>query len=274
MAHLSRTVYQAAVIIISLLTIPFTTQSCSVKEMRDACPCRVDLDLTELLECRDGCRQGTIEAAIFDASGVRLYSRGFGADTCARIYTLSVPRGDYRICALYFSDIDVWDKSGDIIELNAGAEADSLYGESAPLDTHAEEAVFRPAAYKQFTTVNVFFTSPVTGLAVEITAPSNALDADTLEGCGCDCHQSGIVDGQRFSRRICRQRSDDIIVSLRSSLSGRMIAQVSVASLMRSKAYDYQAKSLGDIDIMVDFGLGTITLETEGWKESFLNVIF
>ena len=274
MANTAVHIRRAAELFLTFLTIPFTTQSCSVKEMRGACPCRVDLDLTELLECREGCRQGTIETSVFDAAGTVIYNRSFGADTCSSIYELLVPRGKYSICALYFSNVDVWNISAGTLGLKAGAEPDSLYGETAAVDATGEEQFFRPAAFKQFTTVNINFTAPVYGLSVGISAPSSSVNMCPLEGGTGELRHSATVYGQKYSRRICRQSGDDIIVSFTNPAAGSLIARVSVAELMRSKGYEYNAKSLGDIDITVDFGLRSITLETEGWKESFLNVIF
>lgn len=274
MANTSFHLHQAARLLIIIPAITFTTHGCSVKEMRDACPCRVVLDLSVLLECRGGCRRGTVETDFFDASGTRLSSHMFGADTCRTLYEFKVPRGQYRISAAYFSDIEVWSPDEGRMELLAGAEADSLYGESALIDAWGEETVFRPEADKQFTTVNIYFSSPVTGLAVEVSAPSNSIDMSGLAACGDRSRHYAIVDGQRHSCRICRQCSDDIIVSFFNPFAGKMIAQLNVAEMSRSRGYDFNARILSDIDITIDFEQGNITLETEGWKESFLNVIF
>ena len=258
--------------ILFITIIAFALHSCTVKEMREACPCRVGLDFSQLLSKASG---GTvIRTVISDGEGRTRYFREFGTDTCASHYEIVLARGTYTATSLLFDGSESWITDQETIRLKEGAEADSLYGESSFLDARGEEAENIPAALKQFATLFIRFSSPVENLQIEASLNSSCLESRNLAAKASPFALSRTFSGETASIRLPRQCSGEILLSFCEAGTGKPVATLNLSPLLQRINYDFGAPELADIILSMDFGAARATIEVEGWKESFIIVTF
>lgn len=257
---------------IIIFIVTFISVSCSVKEMREACPCRVGLDFSELLPVASP--EEEIVATVTGDDGKTVYRRRFGTDTCDSRYEILLPKGLYTSAALLSSGEAVWMQEEEGIRLREGFQADSLYGQAASLDAMDEEAGFIPKPLKQFATLFILFPTPVSNLRVEMTMPSSFINTGDLSARESPFAESSIINGESGSLRLPRQTGRDISITFFDGGSARPLAAVDLAPLLQKNGYDFNAPELADIYLTMDFGTGKATIEVEGWKESFIIVTF
>lgn len=251
----------------------FTLTCCSVKEDRSLCPCRVCFDYSRLLaDSRAGSlEKKRIETSVFDKDGNEICRILTDGEVNDRAET-ELQRGYYTATTLICGSEAAF-SDGRILRA-AAAGADSLFGESAPLDAAAESAVSIPAPYKQFISVTLHFSTPVHNIAVELSAPSTAVDRFTLEGEKEPGTISAVADGESVSFRLLRQAGNDIGLSITESTTGLVIARIGLGSLLTKSGFDFRAKSLNDIDIYADLKAGAISIKVQGWESEPISIIF
>ena len=158
--------------------IAFSALSCSVKETRESCPCRVGLDYSSILE--KAAPGGVIRTFVSDAEGNIACFREDGTDTCLNRYEILLRKGVYTCTSLLCEGGECWEYDGSLMQLREGRQADSLYGEALPLEARGEEAEARPEPLKQFATLHIRFAAAVEKLGIAVSLPSSLIDGRTL----------------------------------------------------------------------------------------------
>ncbi len=240
--------------------------------MRESCPCRVGLDYSLLLQ--QASPGEMIITTISDAGGKMRWQGEFLADTCPVRYGILLAKGQYTASSLLFGGDRNWSVDENEIKLREGAEADSLFGEAAPLDARGEEAESVPAALKQFATLFIRFGAPVSGLEVEVGLNSSSIASRDLSAAPGPMAIKRTVSGEMASFRLPRQCDTDISVAFNDKADGRLLAALDLSPLLQKRGYDFKAPELSDIFLDMDFEARKATIEVEGWKESFIIVTF
>lgn len=251
------------------------TIGCSVKEMREYCPCRVDFDMTGIIagEMAGMFPGRTIEVALYDESGKKCYGRSFGTDTCASHYEEIVPRGRYTVSAVIVRK-DSEEMNSERIAPHHGGQIDSLYGISAPLDATGEEAAAALEAYKQFATVSIKLLSAPGNTEIHLSAPSSSVFRQSLHATGDKLEISSEYDGGISSFRILRQDGYDLALNFINLLTGERIASIDLGPRLKEIGYDFSAADLADIIIIADLDRGMASITVDGWQEELLFIIF
>lgn len=250
------------------------TSCCPVKEIRDACPCRVDLDLSRIL-ARPETGPGSgreIGVAVYDRDGGKVYDRMFGTDTCAAVYEAELPRGHYTVSALSVREGS--DAIPEMVGPGTGGVVDSLYGISTPVNATGEEAAVILEPFKQFATLSVRLLSAPAGADICLDAGSSAIERKSLLAAGEKYQLRTAYDGTTAGFRIPRQAGYDLSLSVIDISSGGLLAEIDLGGRLRDAGYDFSATNLADIVIIIDLGESTASIEVEGWKEALLFVIF
>lgn len=255
-----------------ILTATFTLVSCSVKEMREACPCRVALDFSNLLP--KACAGGEIITTITGADGKNARSYRFGTDTCATRYEILLRKGKYTVSSLLTAGESLWSDEEEGIRLRPGAQSDSLFGEVSHLDASGEESESKPLALKQFTTLFILFSAPVSDLLTEVDIPSCFIRTEDLSAVESPFSISRRISGGTAGFRLPRQSGEGLSVTFFDGGRTQPLAFVDLAPLLRKNGYDFHARELSDITLIMDFGEGKATIAVEDWKESFIIVTF
>lgn len=232
------------------------TSSCSVKEDRTGCPCRLDVFFEEV-------PSGGIVVA---ASGREMIFEdmvGGAASWSWKEY--EVPKGTVN---LYGSNIP-----GPVL-IEVGDEADSIYACASTVDCSGETALDTIRLCKQFATLSICFLS-VEGAVMQY--------EPVIRGnvCGLDLNGLELVRGQfRFSPaetaagcyrvRIPRQADDSLAMDLVPVSGGKSADVVEIGKMIRAAGYDWSAADLEDISLVIDFAKMAITVKISPWTADFV----
>lgn len=217
--------------------------SCSVKEQRDACPCRLEMDLSAF-------REVTRQVHVDTGSGERTLALSGGEDL---IYREELSRRQ----AL---GVSVW------CEL----ETDSLYLFCQELSADRERLSVQAVPYKQFATVELYVMPPEEALApVTYTIQSDYGAIDVRTGKPVKKDLSIPLGGQsdRFRFRLPRQDKNSHLVLLAREFDGRQ-RSYPLGQWVRDSGYDWQARDLDDLFVGVDFSTATVQIRIDGWQEA------
>jgi hypothetical protein len=258
--------------ILFITIIAFALHSCTVKEMREACPCRVGLDFSNLLEMAS--EQGVIRVNVTDSEGKSVFFKEYAADTCEHRYEITLPKGTYTISSLLANDYQSWKPEEDGIRLVEGCQADSLYGEAEFLDALGEEAEAIPDALKQFAILFIKFAAPVKNLRMDVLIPTSFISSKDLAPLPSPIILSDMVTGKTAVVGLPRQCSEDIIISFFEGRSTSPILSINLSSRLKEIGYDFSAPSLENIYLSIDFNAGQARIEVEGWKDCPIFITF
>lgn len=244
----------------SLTLTTFLTIGCSIAEQRSGCPCWVGLDFSKVLaqeNLRNG-SPGSIDLTIYDTGGNVAYSHSYGLDSCASLYEIEIPRGQYTLSAVVGST-----------GIGPDRQAGPLYGNALHLDAEGEyaEAVAEP--FKQFADIDIkIISSPYDSLDISLTAASAAVDKRSLEGLKEQYSCSRTVSDGTALFSILRQAGGEVQLSFSEALTGNHITDIDLGAWLKEIGYDFSADNLADIVLILDFHNGTASLSIAGWLDA------
>ncbi|MBP5389560.1 MAG: hypothetical protein J6Y27_04360 [Bacteroidales bacterium] len=234
--------------------------SCTVKEDRAGCPCR----LSVLIE--DG-RQEKAPVTYAVGGADPVLEERFSAGALLRADDCEIPKGLWDSYA--YSGLSAGRLEGTVARIPAGMPSDPLYAGAAPLDATGEEATSRIGLHKQYAAVTLdlreylptaeglqlFASGNVCGLDLARLAPVEGTFACALEP----------VEDRVFRFLAPRQRDDSL--ELQVWTGGELDHTLPLGKAMAAAGYDWTAPDLADITlaltlISLDFGV-----EVVGWDE-------
>ena len=242
-----------------ILAVALMAGSCSVKEERAECPCWLRV---------------FIEPFPHGGAAVSAY-------TTAQVLHDKVDAGDYPGCweasvPRAFIGVSCHNRpasmtmEGSLVTIPKGNQCDSLYAHHAVVDCTGEEAEDHARLCKQFATVYMSFE-----------------DAGDGKGCPYDVRIRGDVDGMDMESfkphegafeyapaelqplfyrfRVPRQRNDSLTLELYDRKEGRHLDSLPLGEYIRKSGFDWEAQSLDDIVITVNFSKIEIEIKVSGW---------
>lgn len=243
-----------------------TAVSCSVREDRSACPCVLVVDLS-----------GTLDLARTPASW---WDKGlsialFRENRCFRQAALRyeeaepewecrVEQGEVGVVGVLGQDAGLL--SGSELRYPEGCEADALYVSSRVVPCYGEEVRTSLELSKQFSRVTIEGLD-VFSASLQVTAVCNGLDLLTrqaLEGpfrFPLRCDADGCC---RF--RLPRQASDEVRILLLDA-DGHLDNAIPLGAYMTEVGYDWNAPSLSDVFVRIDYITEAITVTVDDWTQ-------
>ncbi|MBQ6910694.1 MAG: hypothetical protein IJQ35_00855 [Bacteroidales bacterium] len=213
--------------------------SCTVKEDRGNCPCRlmIKADSTTSISAWYGSH--------------RLFEGLMGG-----VADRPVPRGTVEIVA----------NEGDFT-VPEGRQMDRLYAQLLEVDTHGETAGVSVRLNKQFATVFLAFKDEENGRIgddLQVTGSVCGADRRTLEPVEglFRCIPDGSERGYRF--RLPRQKDESLKVLL--SRDGKPTDTIDLGHLITRAGFNWKAESLGDVSILCDLSARTFTITVMEWE--------
>lgn len=249
----------------ALLALPL---SCSIKEDRSACPCLLTVDLSRTLDA------GITPPSWWDKGlYIALFKDGNGCFSKDKLklseaqpeYDYRVEKGDVGVTGIL--GLDAGSLSGNEIRYREGCQSDRLYVSSRVVPCYGEVARTALEMYKQFSNIEI------TGLdtfdyRMEVTAGCDGLDVlsrQALEGTFrfvLTCDPEGVC---RF--RMPRQDKDDLKILLWRA-DGQLDNALPLGAYLTKIGYDWNAPSLSDVSIHVDFVTASISITVDDWTQS------
>lgn len=231
--------------------------SCSVKEDRQACPCRLMLDLT-----------GT------DTSLVRtLYVRGVALgdvifmDTLDRerltdMYVRDVPHGEIRVT--------VWGASGtaDDLIIPYGSECPQLYMSAFTADTMGEAYYREVVLCRNHCRLTILLNGHDLPYQLTLRGKVNGYGMDGMPSGGefsCVAYP-GKEDG--MSAVVPRQVDASLLLDVEDE-DTEVVRTFALGEYLAHGGYDWQQKDLDDATVILDYSVTGIKVTYKGWDKEY-----
>ena len=244
-------------IITVLAAVMMTAGSCSVKEDRADCPCWLKVFIDPFP------RSGAVITAV-DSEPV--FTDMVEEENYVDCYEATVPRRVLALsCFRYYPTLSM--NGGDII-IPKGSQADSLYAHHAEVDCRCERAEYHAALDKQFATVymtvgqekefpyDIVIKGGVDGMDMYSFRPH--------EGAFEYCPKESAPAFFQF--RLPRQKDGSLTLELYRKTDGVLLDTLPLGQYILDSGFDWEAESLEDIEILVDFSKMEPQIKVSEWK--------
>lgn len=246
-----------------LIIIFFLSLSCSVMEVRNPCPCDVDVFWQE--------RDKVFVGLYFWNEGRLILSDVSSADVTGGRRSVRVERGMNRLCALKIPRMDRVTADG--VRVSFGSQADSLYCCSMDVDCSTDVASASLLFHKEFATLRFSFA----GVDAALYPFDLVLRSDV---CGISFPGMEMVAGRFEYRlhpekeegaccRVLRQGPGSLDLCFVRKSDGSVQETVPLGDELAAMGYDWQAEDLSDVDIMIDYEYLRVRLAALPWEEEF-----
>ena len=241
-----------------LLAVVLAAGSCSVKEERAECPCWLKVFIEPFPH----------EGAVISAyTTVQVLSDKVSTDEYGGCYEASVPRSYLGVsCHNTPSSMTV---KGSLVTIPKGGQSDSLYAHHAMVDCTGEEAVDRAKLGKQFATVYMTFEDPGDGSCpydVRISGNVDGMDMASFKPHDGEFEYAPTeVQPLFYQYRVPRQKDSSLSLDLYSKEDGSYVDSLPLGEYIRESGFNWQAESLEDIVITVNFAKIEIEVKVSEW---------
>lgn len=233
----------------------FLWASCSVKEARQDCPCRLEVDLTAFGEVT---RQVSL-----DLDGKALERSLLGPDSLL-VRT--------RVAASDFLDIRVWsgvsrmEARGSLLQVKEGNDGDSLFLFCSRLPGRRESALVKAVPHKQFATVvlQVLPEDLPAGVRFTVRGQYGSFDLDGGQPVAAPL-VIPLPEGKAESAfRLPRQEAAGVLVLEEDDGKGNL-RSYPLGEWILAAGYDWNAPDLDDILVAVDFVMNSFQVQVSPW---------
>lgn len=241
--------------------------SCSIKEDRQGCPCRLYLDFSEA----DPVRNPELVLNISDGNGL-VWSDTLRAESCdgglyPSEYMVEVPRNGVYVNVWSGVPAEFLADSGLIIP--SGRDCPPVYMHNASVGTDGEIAYDSVVLHKNYCSLTLNFVQPEDGFPYRLRL-SGLVDGYCLDGslkfgeflCPLELSSVG-------STVVNVPRQADGSLCLHLTEDGTLLKTFAVGNYIEASGYDWNALDLGDLTIDIDYSNAKVTLKTSLWEETF-----
>lgn len=226
--------------------------SCSVKEDRSECPCRLEIGIAAFL------KYGPNPSAMIYSDDFPVIPHREG-----EFFITDVEKGDYKICVRTGNGED----SGRIHMTPPETEPDSLYSFRAIALCNGESKRVNALPHKQFCTVSIRVNGiEGSDIAYRIKGSYNGLDILLGEPLYGHFEFSVFPQDENGSLRfrLSRQGEEGNLSIL--SIRGDDEWNLPLGKWMKDAGYDWKAEDLEDFEAVVDYSGATVTLRVRDWE--------
>ncbi len=251
-----------------LPAVLMTLSSCSVKEVREDCPCLLNVDLRRAF---DDIVNGPEELLISVYCPQTFYRKTYLSWNFPDSLEIKVPRGQVTVSAVSVrSGSSLRDRS---LLISYGNQADSVYAFSSTVDASGESARENVELHKQYSTVYLKFLWSEEGIpssspGLRIKGSTNGLVTDALEPTkGAFCIEMPSADlGGVLSFRIPRQTDKSLTLEMYDPDSQEILDEIPLGEHIDRTGYDWNAVDLQDIYIEIDCSQTEVTVSVSEWN--------
>lgn len=252
--------------LIYLVLIVALTLSCSIKEDRTECPCRLVLDFSEIdttfVKSLDVLATHEGEIVFRDRVPLKDFEHEFIRD---------VPHGDVRLSVWCIGDEYIDDRHGVVIPY--GCECPVLYMKSFLADTRGELCRETVLVHKNYCR-----------LTVEVKGAEESLYSLTFKGNVDGYSLDGLPSEGDFASVAYPDESGCLQTGLPRQVDASLLLEVddrtsvlktfALGEYIINGGYDWTAEELEDLTVTLDYQVTYIKVSISGWdKEYFYNII-
>lgn len=240
--------------------------SCSVKEDRTVCPCRLVLDM----EAVDTSVVKSAELVIGGSGGFyfrdTLVVEDFGTE-----YVVNVPRGEVGVGVYCGADGCVDEKGG--MGIGYGEECPRVYMHSSIFEASGEVVVEKVLMKKNHCTMTIHVeTEKEFPFRLEAKGSVDGYDLGGIPSVGQFMYAMFVNDNGECQLTLPRQRDNSL--TLEVSDGTEVLKSFAVGEYVAASGYDWSADDLKDIVVTLDYSLTRLKISVEGWRKEYVfNVV-
>ena len=248
--------------ILIVLFVLFGIIGCSVKEERDACPCRLFLDLTsvDIMDC------SPVQLYIMSEDGIE-YEAEFNNDNFQDTCILVVPRKELDI-VLWSGGDGYMDNNGLTIPL--GEDSPPVYIHSRNLLAHGESVHDVVTLEKNYCILGVDFVDPdrVQGLALRGDVAGFDRYGRPVGGEFCVCSHVDSLSGLHNTFYVPRQVGNSLYLDVEEA-SGK-VKTFPIHEYISEFGYDWKDRNLNDLNMLLEYTPVGVSITIRGWDQEIV----
>lgn len=259
---------------VACLLIPMAA-ACSIKEDRSDCPCRLRLDMSGTatmshVKVNVAASDGSLFSDEYVPAGT-VAGAGNGHDGAALIF--EIPRGPAEIAAAAGDDGRFSDGNG--LRIPLGEECPPVYTYCSTVDASGEYCEDKIVLSKNYCRISVKMTGEsgaVYPFSLETLGNVSGYGFDMTPEHG-DFRYVMNPDAEGiFHVNVPRQYDSSLI--LRVAEDDRSLRDFAIGEYLEEGGYDWTARELADVELVIDYAKADLTLTVEDWEVSFgFNVV-
>ena len=235
---------------------------CSVKEVRDGCPCRLLLDMTSV----DKVDQSPFTLFIASKVGFE-YSTVMDGDICDDTCVVEVPRTKLDV-VLWSGDEGRMDNNGLVIPF--GQQCPRIYMYATEIDADGELIYNRVALKKNYCLLSVSVEDPHEVSGMKISGGVDGFDKLGRPHCGEFSVFSPISMEYSSSAVFSIPRQDGGPLYLELIEPEDKIRRLPLHDYIFELGYDWMAKDLNDLNMVVSYTPVGVTVNIKSWDEELI----
>lgn len=273
--------YRVVPVLLAVLQLLITCPSCSVKENRDACPCRLELEFSgeDALRCREG--------IILTLLGVSGAAEGYAhrdtvVDETAEdkvVWSLDVPKGKMIVTSVWPDDIRLEPDihTGRLVSIPAGKDCPMLW-------TCCKEISLEKEAVRQSMTLSKNYCHLI--LRVEDTSGGPFPFRMEVRGNVCGYNLDGTLQSGKFVAEVKnagdtdeqsdsgtvegyinlpRQKDNSLCLDIISE--DEKVRTFALGNYIEDSGYDWSSENLKDITMTIDYARTSICFHIGAWEK-------
>lgn len=243
--------------LVVLLTV-LAAVSCSVKENRQNCPCRLMLDLTSI----DTSSVKVLNIHAATADGL-VFADTLLVEDFSELYVRDVPHGDIRVL--------LWgcDDSEEELIIPYGKDCPMLYMSAFLADTRGEQYFREVELNKNHCLLTVFFEGrDESPYSLTFRGNVNGYDSsgDPSEGdFACVAYPGG--NGESMAV-LPRQMDSSLLLDVEDEGSS-VLKTFAIGEYMDKSGYDWTEANLEDVVIVLDYSVTGLRVVFKGWDKEY-----
>ncbi|MDT3361216.1 MAG: hypothetical protein LIR31_04415 [Bacteroidota bacterium] len=246
--------------------------SCSVKEVREDCPCVLSIYPDDKLES-DVYRTISSSFSIIDSVNEDRYSSGsFGSDVFSggKPCKLKIPKARVNLSCIF--GIRKMKGDGSVLRISEGSQADSVYIYGSSIDCTGEQATDTLNLAKQWCSMRISFKKSDDWKPESCTLKSewDGFDINTLLATKGDfSFKAEQVEEGSFQARIPRQGNDSLTLSYTYDNGHNVLSTKSfpIGEYIAKARYDWMKKNLDDLVVLIDRSEIRVEVVVANWEK-------
>ena len=240
--------------------------SCSVKEDRTVCPCRLVLDM-------DGVDTSVVKYAelVVGASGGFHFRDTLGVEDFVNGFVVEVPQGDVGVGVYFGADGCVEENGGMGIEY--GAECPRVYMHSSVFEARGEIVTEEVHMRKNHCTMTIQVQAEKEfPFRLEVKGVIDGYELGGIPSVGEFMYAMYVDDDGVCSLCLPRQSDDSLLLEVSDGTD--VLKCFALGEYVAASGYDWNADELKDIMVTLDYSLTRVKIVVEGWRQEYVfNVV-
>ncbi len=244
----------------------YVLSSCTVKEDRTECPCRLEI----LLDESSGNLSGKDILLWFsEDSGHPLRKTSFPSSE--KQMTADVPRGKIRIFAATGDNVSMSTGQWNHLHLEPGLQADSIFACNSIVECFGEMSTDTLILHKQWCTAHILLeeTGGWEPFRFEIYGKWSGLSADDLTALEGPFRYQSDATARQMTVRIPRQGDDSLVLKVHLTQGNQSDSKTfPLGKLIAEIGYQWDKTDLDDLAISLDEATLGLNIEIIDWESS------